>query len=611
MWQSENSSYNNHLDRRARAGLSGAIGCINELTDDTMDSCSDCLMLQMQDIKPVIANNTAVASECFAANVNQVSERLLGLTSNTQDGKSPNRQWNNRQALLAVAQSVLSSSSPDVGVLSLVFITGAVALKSRDDPNCRAVASALTHECSASLPSVSDRTKIIVRRLIFQLLVAENVDLHIVCALARLFQFNSCSTEDEATVVSNAVHSRLGDEKQAERWLPSALNLAAQLRPWSLVAPTDLILIAVANNYWDAAERLAGNDGESVIILVRASLEAHMYRLADKYATSRHCPDHDLKLQARYLHVCSTLNKLIRRGAWPLLERQVLRVDEVADQWKSDPAFQPSVAVADGSTISFTTVSKDIRLFALEQLTAQGKIDVAKDLAASWNMPYGYNADDLQALLEEKRKTYIQWNDLHHYHNQTDPPDVLQTPEELRDGFASILEVQQTTAVFGFDAEWEDGPKGLSILQIASGQVGGGVVLIDIPKLASSIEGAKALRDTVGHLFATAKWTKVGFACSQDIQRLRSVSSAGSNHWLPDCQSVVDLKSLVPGQGLSRCCEKYLGKPLDKSEQCSLWTRRPLTQHQRIYAALDALTCAVIFNQLNSTQIESEVTVLY
>lgn len=46
--------------------------------------------------------------------------------------------------------------------------------------------------------------------------------------------------------------------------------------------------------------------------------------------------------------------------------------------------------------------------------------------------------------------------------------------------------------------------------------------------------------------------------------------------------------------GLSRSCEAFLGKQLDKAEQRSDWLARPLTTEQREYAALDAWSCAAI-----------------
>ncbi|VDK53739.1 unnamed protein product [Anisakis simplex] len=52
-----------------------------------------------------------------------------------------------------------------------------------------------------------------------------------------------------------------------------------------------------------------------------------------------------------------------------------------------------------------------------------------------------------------------------------------------------------------------------------------------------------------------------------------------------------------PIRGLSALCECVLGKALDKSEQCSVWDRRPLRCLQLRYAALDAYCMLMLFDQ--------------
>ena len=54
---------------------------------------------------------------------------------------------------------------------------------------------------------------------------------------------------------------------------------------------------------------------------------------------------------------------------------------------------------------------------------------------------------------------------------------------------------------------------------------------------------------------------------------------------------VVDLQR-AGHVGLRDACATWLGRRLDKSEQCSDWDARPLTEAQVAYAALDA---AVLF----------------
>ncbi|KHJ97375.1 3'-5' exonuclease [Oesophagostomum dentatum] len=49
-------------------------------------------------------------------------------------------------------------------------------------------------------------------------------------------------------------------------------------------------------------------------------------------------------------------------------------------------------------------------------------------------------------------------------------------------------------------------------------------------------------------------------------------------------------------RGLSYVCERVLGRPLDKTEQCSVWDRRPLRSSQLRYAAMDAYCLILIYD---------------
>ncbi len=51
-------------------------------------------------------------------------------------------------------------------------------------------------------------------------------------------------------------------------------------------------------------------------------------------------------------------------------------------------------------------------------------------------------------------------------------------------------------------------------------------------------------------------------------------------------------------KGLSGLCESYLGLPLDKRDQMSDWDKRPLSEDQISYAALDALVLLEIFEAM-------------
>eukprot|EP00929_Paragymnodinium_shiwhaense_P112875 TRINITY_DN81138_c0_g1_i1.p1 TRINITY_DN81138_c0_g1~~TRINITY_DN81138_c0_g1_i1.p1 ORF type:complete len:626 (+),score=88.78 TRINITY_DN81138_c0_g1_i1:51-1928(+) len=96
-----------------------------------------------------------------------------------------------------------------------------------------------------------------------------------------------------------------------------------------------------------------------------------------------------------------------------------------------------------------------------------------------------------------------------------------------------------------------------------------------------------------------AAWILVGFALSMDLSLLRELARQ-ENEAAPSeiSVNVLDLQHLavLGGVGssarmpsLQRIVENWMpGLTLDKSHQCSDWTKRPLSQEQKEYAALDS-----------------------
>ena len=206
--------------------------------------------------------------------------------------------------------------------------------------------------------------------------------------------------------------------------------------------------------------------------------------------------------------------------------------------------------------------------------------------------------------------------------NGTQLPDLISTPDELLRAFMNFRQVPYANGPYGFDAEWEEDTEGVEILQLANPKQ---VLLLDIPALAKSMEGTVALAQTVGELLNCPNSVIVGFACRQDVSRLRASPYQGDRHWMasssssggknqyPSSSVFLDVQTMIGSKmkngtntrmdriGLSRACDYFFGKPLDKAEQCSMWSVRPLTERQRSYAAMDAWICVGIYKKLTSS----------
>ena len=102
-----------------------------------------------------------------------------------------------------------------------------------------------------------------------------------------------------------------------------------------------------------------------------------------------------------------------------------------------------------------------------------------------------------------------------------------------------------------------------------------------------------ALSEAVARLMASRGSPKLGFAFDDDLRRMERAmpgTTLGAEA-LYDLQRPATRALGLPRRrvaGLGAACELLLGIPLDKTQQTSDWSHRPLTQDQVAYAALDA-----------------------
>jgi len=493
-------------------------------------------------------------------------------------------------------------------------------------------------------------------------------DLNILNHLAKSFQLTEDGTKRHvvAAIVRNAIQGiDTGDQREdlIKQSISGAFALAGQLRPWSILSPVELIDAATTYDFYHSAEEICrsahkaakdalGSEGNkmngedvnhqysaskqeenaisAVEKLIDTAIESRMYRRADAMATSMYnLGGRSRYVEARYFHACDTITKVVSKRQFPIVDRQIERVDKAIakvescsnDDTKHVGDHDKAIANEDPPTKTYSnsllrSPSVEIREYAIQKLEEAGEIVAAQRLASIYGIDYVYDEEAALKAASMRREKYLQYEDV----LSGEVPPLIAEPDELISGFERLLQEDTKNPsasskfqdkCIGFDAEWDEETQGAALLQLASMET---VLLIDIIALSSTEDGVNALRQTVGKLLGSSEWTLIGFACRQDLSRLRASPCVQAHkdgederqqHWMHTTNSVVDVQPLV-GQaepllrttGLSRACEHFLGKPLDKSEQCSLWSGRPLTERQRSYASLDAWVCVGIYQKL-------------
>ncbi|RDX86715.1 Exonuclease mut-7-like protein, partial [Mucuna pruriens] len=167
--------------------------------------------------------------------------------------------------------------------------------------------------------------------------------------------------------------------------------------------------------------------------------------------------------------------------------------------------------------------------------------------------------------------------------------------------FTLLSEALSRTSVVGLDAEWKSVGRSfprVSVLQIACGD--SAVFVLDLLSLPLS-----SLWKPLRELLLSPDIFKLGFGFKQDLVYLSSTFS--SHGGFDKVEPYLDIRSVynhlqhnkkhVPKQSksLSTICAEVLGFSLSKELQCSDWSRRPLTEEQLTYAAMDAYCLLDIF----------------
>ena len=408
-------------------------------------------------------------------------------------------------------------------------------------------------------------------------LLPHKPDLKIVAGFARSAR---CDVEPARAAAAVRREVLSTDPPPPRDAIGGALALAAEVGAWDAACPpAALVTVAAEAGLWAAAEGLVkaardrGDAGAAPAAetLVDACLERGLHRQADTHASqfADLCGAARL-VEARLRHGEDTLRKVVKKQQFQLVEKVVAGVDRAARQNKDVEA------------------RRRVRAVALEVLAEASERALARDLRNTWAARDGVEVDlgfadtgDLAVLdAAARRAKYVQWD------------EVLPAVPDLIDDAARLDAAVLGDGPRAFDVEWSD-RAGAALLQLATKE---GAVILDVPRLCASREGCAALR----RAFRGAPL--LGFGCSQDLARLRATPAAAP--WVDADQEVYDLQTALTqkrgGPGLAAAAKAYLGKALDKSQQCSDWDARPLSEAQRAYAALDAVAVLLIHEKLRS-----------
>lgn len=185
----------------------------------------------------------------------------------------------------------------------------------------------------------------------------------------------------------------------------------------------------------------------------------------------------------------------------------------------------------------------------------------------------------------------------------------------------------------GVDAEWpafstyaQRGVAECSILQIA---IVDHVFIVDMQALSpypvrdqplKDLRLCEFGRDALKNLFGSEHIIKVGWDFDRsDLQVLQAAAKGYFADCFREVRGLLDLQALIEAygndysietkmNGLSNCCEYFLGRKLNKFEQLSDWSQRPLHASQIAYAALDAHVLLAVLDSASITIGGSSIT---
>ena len=184
--------------------------------------------------------------------------------------------------------------------------------------------------------------------------------------------------------------------------------------------------------------------------------------------------------------------------------------------------------------------------------------------------------------------------------------DDASSLEQLSTGMDAAI---SNSEPIGIDAEWrprslssreDEAETPLALLQIATPTR---TFVIDMIAISSDPALALSLQSIVRRVMRAPTVSKLGFAMQEDLRRVEAALPGATEgaEALFDLQDGATRALGFPKRkvvGLAASCESLLSMVVDKTEQTSDWSARPLTASQLAYAATDASVLIPLANAL-------------
>ena len=220
---------------------------------------------------------------------------------------------------------------------------------------------------------------------------------------------------------------------------------------------------------------------------------------------------------------------------------------------------------------------------------------------------------DLKArLLEMPQESPAKSMDLSCFPALQMPASASCTWVDTAEAWGAVLPRLYKAEVAGIDTEWWDIGKGPVLVQVAvgNGLEGAECFLID------TLSGPPLLAECLLQWLQTSHLQLLGWSFREDRKRLaeldhwvKATIPAEDKRWVRDIKMeairIHDLQLALQKvmktsnqPSLSSAAAHLLGHRLDKTEQCSDWRCRPLSEAQQTYAALDAAVLLEIHKEL-------------